>query len=127
MNFIQNLFEDIINHNVSSSSRILVHVAFIASFIAEIFFFFTVETGAYHFVILGVLTIGAYISICWVLHQLDTNPELQEAMRKAREEQSSSDETTQHKEEEEEKEEKKEEHQQQIEKNIEKEKKIKNN
>ncbi|EDR26130.1 hypothetical protein EDI_024140 [Entamoeba dispar SAW760] len=87
MNFIQNLFEDIINQRVSSSSRLTVHASFVAALFFEIYFFFTIPSASIHFVVLMFLTCGAYGAICWVFYQLDTNPELCEALKKAKEEQ----------------------------------------
>ncbi|BFU21468.1 hypothetical protein KM1_201590 [Entamoeba histolytica HM-3:IMSS] len=87
MNFIQNLFEDIINQRVSSSSRLTVHASFAAALFFEICFFFTIPSASIHFVVLMFLTCGAYGAICWVFYQLDTNPELCEALKKAKEEQ----------------------------------------
>lgn len=84
MNFIQNLFEDIVNQNVSSSSKLLLHAAFIGAMITEIFFFFAVNEGAYHFIILFLLTCGSYGAICWVFYQLANNQELKDQMERTK-------------------------------------------
>ena len=84
MNFIQNLFEDIVNQNVSSSSKLLLHGAFIGSMITELIFFFIMKEGAYHFIILFFLTCGSYAAICWVFYQLANNQELKDQMEKTK-------------------------------------------
>ena len=84
MNFIQNLFEDIVNQNVSSSSKLLLHAAFIGAMITELAFFFIVNEGAYHFIILFLLTCGSYAAICWVFYQLANNQELKNEMERTK-------------------------------------------
>ncbi|KAL7720548.1 Uncharacterized protein QTN25_002313 [Entamoeba marina] len=46
------------------------------------YFYVTIPSVSIHFLVLFLLTCGAYGSICWVFYQLDTNPDLQQAMKK---------------------------------------------
>lgn len=70
MNFISNLFDDIINQRVSSSSRTAVHASFICAAIAELYFYFTVPAStSIHFLVLLVLTLGAYAAISWFVQR----------------------------------------------------------
>ncbi|ELP84818.1 hypothetical protein EIN_283640 [Entamoeba invadens IP1] len=80
MNFVNNLFEDIINGNVSGSSRLAVHASFIMVLLFEAYFFVMFQFVRIHLGVLFLITIGAYVSIVWVFYQLDNNETLKKNM-----------------------------------------------